>query len=79
MDIHLRPDQEIAAQAFIRAGMVASEMDIFDIGLDKINKKMSIKLNSTKQGAIERIRNMRKNISVSEDIISKLLDEDARR
>lgn len=64
MNIHPRPDQELAIQEAMKAGLIASEIDALDIGLeslrDKLNKTATDNLRRTPQQAAKHIREQRK-------------------
>ena len=40
MNIHPRPDQELAIQEAITAGLINSEIDALDIGLESLRKNL---------------------------------------
>ncbi len=41
MDIHLRPDQELAVQEALRAGLIKNEIDALDIGLESLRSRLT--------------------------------------
>lgn len=49
MTIHPRPDQELAIQAAISAGLIKTEVDALDIGLENLREKLAAKF-SKKNG-----------------------------
>ena len=46
MNIHPRPDQELAIKEAIRAGLIKSEVDALDIGLESLRSKLMDNFNS---------------------------------
>ena len=64
MNIHPRPDQELAIQDAIRAGLIRSEVDALDIGLESLRLKLirfgGLSSKRTPQEAATHIRELRK-------------------
>jgi len=46
MNIHPRPDQELAIQEAMRAGLIASETEALDVGLESLRGKLAKSLSS---------------------------------
>lgn len=77
MIIHPRPDQELAIQEAIRAGLIASEIDALDIGLNNLLKK---NLEETPAEVATRLANFGKkhNLSLGESTIKELINAGRR-
>ncbi|MGD0958871.1 MAG: hypothetical protein ABSB19_03600 [Methylomonas sp.] len=74
MNIHPRPDQELAIQEAIRAGFIKSELDILDIGLENLlkqNKKESPDEVITRLASFGK----RHNLSIGDSTIKELIND----
>jgi hypothetical protein len=74
MNIHPRPDQEARIQEAITSGLISSEIDIIDIGLEILFKQ------NQKESAIEAVNRLatfgkRHNLSLGESTIKDLINE----
>jgi hypothetical protein len=74
MNINSRPDQEAKIQEAIKSGLVRSEMDIIDIGLDAVFKKTQ---EESKTDVVNRLSSFgrRHNLSIGESTIKELINE----
>ena len=69
MNILLRPDQELAIQEAIRAGLIGNEIDALDIGLENLRTRLTER--NTKESSSRKIE---KN-SLVDNFISLKFDE----
>jgi hypothetical protein len=58
MTIHPRPDQEIAIQEAIKAGLVRTEIDVLDIGLDNLRAILIDRMQSNKSATSNKKNNL---------------------
>ena len=80
MNINPRPDQELVIQQALKAGLIANEVEILDIGLESLRQKLplceSSGLPRTPQEAVDHISRLRKGNTLPNGVtIRGLIDE----
>jgi hypothetical protein len=82
MNIHPRPDQERAIQEAMSAGLIGSEIDILDIGLESLRSRLirfdGLNSQRTPQEAAKHIRELRQGNSLPTGVTLRDLINEGR-